>query len=393
MPEPCGSDATQAGGEDGDIACSDATEAGSESSNACSNCGHARTGRFCARCGQNDRDYIRSLPPVLGDMLKETFELDSRLLRTVKPMFFRPGELPSEFSRNRRASYVSPIRFYIFASLAFFFLLSLTADFEPPRGGVSPAQEGGELAKFSKGASEDADVDALKALLPPNKSRKVDDILAHPRMAVSKSAVYALSILAAEREEPPADWELFLLARLVDALEDPRAAYALLLDNLPFAMFVTLPGYVVLLMLFFAGSRRYFTEHLVFAVQLHTFAFLVFAVLVVLPDDDKGPRRRPPPPDVAVEAGAHTIAPDALPVAGEAGEASGDDEDDDTTLVDWVGRLLMLWVAVYHYLALRRYYGNGRVKTAFKWGMLSCAYGILLMPGFLFSLTLTFVQL
>ena len=53
----------------------------------------------------------------------------------------------------------------------------------------------------------------------------------------------------------------------------------------------------------------------------------------------------------------------------------------------------MFWVFAYHYLALRRYYGNGRVKTAIKWAMLSFAYGILLIPGFMLSLTLTFVQL
>ena len=96
MPAPGSSDATRADGPVDGV--------------ACSNCGHLRSDRFCAKCGQNDRDYIRSLPPVLGDILKETFELDSRFLRTIKPMFFRPGELPSEFSRNRRASYVSPIR-------------------------------------------------------------------------------------------------------------------------------------------------------------------------------------------------------------------------------------------------------------------------------------------
>ena len=72
-------------------------------------------------------------------------------------------------------------------------------------------------------------------------------------------------------------WRRVALARAVDALEDPRAVFSLLLDNLPFAMFITLPAYAALLMLFFAGSRRFFTEHLVFAVQLHTFAFIVFA--------------------------------------------------------------------------------------------------------------------
>ena len=376
MPAPGSSDATRADGPVDGV--------------ACSNCGHLRSDRFCAKCGQNDRDYIRSLPPVLGDILKETFELDSRFLRTVKPMFFRPGELPSEFSRNRRASYVSPIRLYIFASLAFFFLLSLTADFGPPRAVDMEVElrDRDGLARFSKEASENADVEAFKALLPPMQQRKVDDILSRSGMFLSKSAIYSLAAIPDADMEQIVGWRRVALARLVDALEDPRAVFSLLLDNLPFAMFITLPAYAALLMLFFAGSRRFFTEHLVFAVQLHTFAFIVFAVLVLLPDGEE-PRRPPLQRDVAVLASAQTSASATAPTLRRASE----DEEESSELVDWINVLLMLWVFAYHYLALRRYYGNGRVKTAIKWAMLSFAYAILLIPGFLLSLTLTFVQL
>ena len=377
MPAPGSSDATRADGPVDGV--------------ACSNCGHLRSDRFCAKCGQNDRDYIRSLPPVLGDILKETFELDSRFLRTIKPMFFRPGELPSEFSRNRRASYVSPIRLYIFASLAFFFLLSLTADFGPPRAVDMEVElrDRDGLARFSKEASENADVEAFKALLPPMQQRKVDDILSRSGMFLSKSAIYSLAAIPDAEMEQIVGWRRVALARLVDALEDPRAVFSLLLDNLPFAMFITLPAYAALLMLFFVGSRRFFTEHLVFAVQLHTFAFIVFAVLVLLPDGEE-PRRPPLQRDVAVLASAQTSASATAPTLGQASE---DDGGESSELVDWINVLLMFWVFAYHYLALRRYYGNGRVKTAIKWAMLSFAYGILLIPGFLLSLTLTFVQL
>ena len=376
MPAPGSSDATRADSPVDGV--------------ACSNCGHLRSDRFCAKCGQNDRDYIRSLPPVLGDILKETFELDSRFLRTIKPMFFRPGELPSEFSRNRRASYVSPIRLYIFASLAFFFLLSLTADFGPPRAVDMEVElrDRDGLARFSKEASENADVEAFKALLPPMQQRKVDDILSRSGMFLSKSAIYSLAAIPDAEMEQIVGWRRVALARLVDALEDPRAVFSLLLDNLPFAMFITLPAYAALLMLFFVGSRRFFTEHLVFAVQLHTFAFIVFAVLVLLPDGEE-PRRPPLQRDVAVLASAQTSASATAPTLGQASE----DEGESSELVDWINVLLMFWVFAYHYLALRRYYGNGRVKTAIKWAMLSFAYGILLIPGFLLSLTLTFVQL
>ena len=94
----------------------------------CANCGAERSGPYCSRCGQNDRDYQRALPPLLSELLSEAFELDSRLVRTLKLLLFKPGALSLEFSKNRRASYVSPIRLYFFTSILFFFFLSLGTD-------------------------------------------------------------------------------------------------------------------------------------------------------------------------------------------------------------------------------------------------------------------------
>ncbi len=91
----------------------------------CPNCYQHRDGRFCKGCGQNDRDYRRSLPPMVSELIREAFELDGRLLSSLRLLFTRPGALSLEFSANRRASHVSPIRLYLFASILFSTLLGL----------------------------------------------------------------------------------------------------------------------------------------------------------------------------------------------------------------------------------------------------------------------------
>ena len=408
----------------------------------CANCGHPRRDRYCPKCGQNDRDYIRSLPPLLGDILKETFELDGRIRRTIKPLFLRPGELPSEFSRNRRARYVSPIRLYLVASIGFFFLVSLAGELRPPR--LDPADvPRGEPAALAE-ARQNADLDALKALLPRPQQHKVDALLARPGMFLAKSLLYELSGNL-ERMTPCTDcwredWDRYLLARAVDVLEDPAEGLSLLVDSLPFAMFVTLPAYALLLMLFFIGNRRFFTEHLVFAVQLHTFAFIVFAASMLLPEDE-------PPPREAVEFAGLTVLVDDEDHRAAAREAlrdrqtrrqddpedeaegveirlgeRGDTPDeaadaerreggelrlrrtgaealrrapaqDDTDIADFIELALFLWVLAYHYLALRRYYGNGRLRTAGKWFALTLSYGVLLIPGILLSAAVAVVRI
>lgn len=93
----------------------------------CPNCGSGRPDRFCSHCGQNDRDYMRGLWSVVYEFFRELFELDSRIFRTLKSLLFKPGHLSSEFSRNRRAAYMSPVRLYLFTSFLFFLVLSISA--------------------------------------------------------------------------------------------------------------------------------------------------------------------------------------------------------------------------------------------------------------------------
>ena len=357
---------------------SDATEplgaVAGEAVAACPNCGLSRSGRFCSHCGQNDRNYLRGLWRVIAELCKETFELDGRVWRTLAQMFRRPGALAQEFSRNRRASYLSPIRLYLFASLAFFFLFAMEDDRRP--GEKASARV--ELDRIDPGQEE-----ALKAALPPLQQRKMAEVLRRDRWAkvlIGLAANYRQTI-----EGEPDHWDRFLLIRLVDLAEDPRVFFGDLLDNMPIAMFLTLPVYALLLALFFLGSRRYFTEHLVFAVQLQTFAFIVFAAFVALPDGEE--------PRAAGDAPA-SVAAASTPPAGDALAAPGEDAPErapapgpqpvrfdaaDEGWVGWLKTALVLWVLVYHYLALRRFYGNGRLKTSFKWCLLTGAYGLVIV--------------
>lgn len=304
---------------------------------SCPNCGRERPGPFCAHCGQNDRNYARSLPLMLGEFVRETFELDSRFLRTVKTMFLRPGELSAEFSRNRRASYSSPVRFYLFVSLAFFFVLSVTTDFRPPSEQWPEAEI--ELQQVSEGA----DVERLKSVLGEEDRRKIDDILAHPGRPYLKIVVYeAAKAVARAGDDFALDRvDRFVAGQVIDVMHQPLVAVDRLTDNLPIAMFVTLPAYAGLLALFYLRKRRYYVEHLVFSVHLHTVAFAVFTVRMLVPE----------------------------------------------------GGILTLAMLVYYYLALKRYYGDGALLTGLKWFASLLAYGILLVPGLLLAMFVTLYSL
>ncbi|HEY3265714.1 MAG TPA: DUF3667 domain-containing protein [Armatimonadota bacterium] len=93
----------------------------------CLNCGALVVGRFCAHCGQEHSHKVVSIWRLAGEFLGDTFSWDSRLLRTIVTLVFRPGRLTNDYNAGRRERYLSPWRIYVFTSLVLFYVISLHA--------------------------------------------------------------------------------------------------------------------------------------------------------------------------------------------------------------------------------------------------------------------------
>jgi hypothetical protein len=93
----------------------------------CPNCREPLLGEFCYACGQPKKGFIRHLSGIIGDFLDTVFNIDSRTLRTVFPLFFRPGFLSLEYFEGRRVRYVTPLRLYFFFSVLAFLAVSWIA--------------------------------------------------------------------------------------------------------------------------------------------------------------------------------------------------------------------------------------------------------------------------
>lgn len=93
----------------------------------CRNCQATLRGAYCSTCGQRDIDLERPIWGLIGDVLKETFELDGRAAVTIKTLFRHPGKLSCEFLAGRRRAYTSPVRLYLVMSISFFVLIAWLA--------------------------------------------------------------------------------------------------------------------------------------------------------------------------------------------------------------------------------------------------------------------------
>lgn len=93
----------------------------------CRNCQTRFDGEYCPACGQRNVDLERPIWSLIGEVVKETLELDGRAAQTVKTLFRHPGMLTDEFLAGRRRTYTPPLRLYLVISISFFVLVAWLA--------------------------------------------------------------------------------------------------------------------------------------------------------------------------------------------------------------------------------------------------------------------------
>lgn len=219
----------------------------------CPNCGEPLAGPFCGQCGQADTALDVPFRRIVGELLAELFDVDSRAWRTARTLLLRPGLLTAEYNAGRRARYLSPLRVYMLSSVLFFFVVAtarvqlLQVQFTEEDAAVIVA--GGT----SGAAAENPDAQAA----------------GEPAIADG---------LAAE-----------FFRRLARMAQDPERLNQFWLRIWAWTMFALLPVFALLMRLFFRRATPWYARHLVFSLHLHAFAFLIFVVPILianlLPDD------------------------------------------------------------------------------------------------------------
>jgi hypothetical protein len=194
----------------------------------CLNCGAAVATRFCADCGQENTSYRVSLARLVGDLIEEVFQLESRLWRTLWTLVRRPGKLTVEYNAGRRVAYTTPLRLYLIASVTYFFVSGM-----------------------------------------------------HQQSNVKLDAANAVELQQEIARTPPG-WKRKLLERVAVAQRDPKAASARVADALqtwvPRMMAVMVPLFALLTFALFRRRRRYYVEDLVLALHVHAVAFFLLAI-------------------------------------------------------------------------------------------------------------------
>ena len=103
----------------------------------CMNCGAELHGPYCSNCGQKVTDLKQSFWSFLMEYLANAFQLDTRLLPTLREMVIHPGRLTQEFFKGRINSYVHPLKMNMFMLVI---VIAIVALFMSPSTNISDEQ-------------------------------------------------------------------------------------------------------------------------------------------------------------------------------------------------------------------------------------------------------------
>jgi hypothetical protein len=89
----------------------------------CLNCKTELIGRYCHVCGQENLEPKETVWHLVLHFFNDITHFDGKFFSTVKYLLRKPGFLSLEYMNGRRASYLNPIRMYVFTSAIFFILV------------------------------------------------------------------------------------------------------------------------------------------------------------------------------------------------------------------------------------------------------------------------------
>ncbi len=88
----------------------------------CLNCGTQVVGHFCHNCGQENIEPKESIWHLVSHVFKDITHFDGKFFTSLKDLILKPGFLSKEYVIGKRASYLNPIRMYLFTSAIFFLI-------------------------------------------------------------------------------------------------------------------------------------------------------------------------------------------------------------------------------------------------------------------------------
>jgi hypothetical protein len=205
----------------------------------CLNCGTEVTRKFCPECGQQNLDTHENFFHLAGHFIADYFHYDSKFIRSLVPLFIRPGFLTRQYWDGKRVRYIHPLRLYFFVSIIF--MISATYFYH-------------HFEKQIKGSVIQSNVTIEEGKV---------DIGATPEERKSKKT-------AEKKEEEKA------IGKLESGIDR-------FVHDLKYISFFMVPLYALVFRLLYIRRKSFYVDHLVYTLHVQSFAYALISVMLLIP--------------------------------------------------------------------------------------------------------------
>lgn len=356
----------------------------------CLNCGHLldMSDKYCPNCSQANSNKKLVLKDFFDEFFSNLINYDSKLLKTLSALLIKPGTITKDYIRGKRISYTNPFRFLL--SLAFLYFLMVTYDNSLSNlddiGLKDRIEKTGPLSySYRKSDSVDtkkrreealANLDSLSNLekIPIPGVQNLDSLESIINQGMQEEARKDSFMLANPKKyfsELQKDNSGSLLARVeffftflqkdsiktfeeakekfgaqetwknkmafngskssLKAIDQPGTYLNNTIAKLPLVIFLFLPIFTVFIWVVYIRKKYTYTDHLIFSFHNQSLLFILLILSLII---------------------------DAILNTASAG-------------------IFLLIFGFYLYKAMRKFYGQGRVKTIIKYIFLNTMFAFL----------------
>jgi hypothetical protein len=332
----------------------------------CLNCGTTVYGRYCHVCGQENIEPKESAWHLITHFFNDFTHFDGKFFSTLKDLLFKPGFLPKEYMRGRRAAYLNPIRMYIFTSFIFFLIFFST--FQINEGSIdSPRVFNGKTVEQINNLNEKDFEDFTKEINGKPMTRAgFQDSIKHLgglhftdnnykskaeydsllKSGVKKHNWFERKIIYKEIElnEKNKNDESQIMPTLIESL----------VHHFPQMLFISLPFMALFLKLLYIRNKNfYYVSHAIFVLHLYIFFFIALLL--------------------------------SVGISGLRGFTSW-------SWLNYINGAISIIVFFYLYKAMRNFYQQRRKKTIFKYFLFLFFFLFLTVLLFLIFFFISFFQ-
>ncbi|MGH1387557.1 DUF3667 domain-containing protein [Kordia sp.] len=344
----------------------------------CPNCKYllTRYHNYCPNCGQKVDDKL-SMRVLFHNTVMNYFSVDARFFRSFIPLLMRPGYLAKKFVSGKRLLYLHPAQFYLFASIVFFFIFSISTRAMQQDVEAELKATFGKTKRFQDSIKNVLEVDLLKTEgkdslaiqkltyflkngeMQPHDSIRNDSTRASKkgrrRSGNIQGSIFGIDfntekldslyasgasmdekLKALGHKESDGWFSKFFGKQLIKFREKMGdGILKAFMDTIPISMFFLIPIFALLLKLFYRKRGR-FAHHMVFSFYYFAFIFLASSIIIV----------------------TNYII----------------------NIPDWIDLTLILSMLIYLMISLKHFYEQGYILTFFKTTILTFIYLIFVIP-------------